>query len=153
MLLGIIILGIGLIISFFSKKDNSRYKRVLEFSHEQYMNKFKQKEDIIKEFGLPDVEKKHDYYVEWYYDKGTTLSKTSTRKFESDDYLVGGVGKVKKVGLAGGYKTNFGNENLSEEIIENKKFIKFIFERDVVLNWETKGVDFTSYKTIRKSSN
>jgi hypothetical protein len=107
------------------------------------MDKFKSKEQVIKEFGLPDSNKEYNNFTEWYYDKGTKYKKISNRDFGSDDILVGGIGNYKKVGLAGGFKSNNGNENTTEEISEVKTFIKFVFDNDVVVNWESKGVDFS----------
>jgi hypothetical protein len=141
-MIGLILPAIIFAIGWLLFKSDNKNKTII--THKDFMDKFKSKEQVIKEFGLPDSNKDFNNFTEWYYDKGTKYKKVSNREFGSDDILVGGIGKYKKVGLAGGFKTNFGNEHTTEEIIEDKTFIKFIFDKDVVVNWETKGVDFYS---------
>ena len=84
------------------------------YTHNDVMNRYKTKTDIITKFGMPTEKRSESGLEEWYYNFGT---KTTYTYSNTQSSLL------------------TGNANTSN------KFVKFIIKNDSVVNWKTQGVD------------
>lgn len=136
-----IVLGIWILYLIFNSATPSE---VVVTTHKVFMNKFKTKNDVIKEFGLPDSKKELNGYEEWLFKKDKVIIRNKSKSGSSQNLTLGGGALLKNKYPIGGFNSNGGNfEDENETIREERSFLKFIFENDKVINWETVGLDFT----------
>ena len=110
-------------------ESKTTYKKVLQgnISHEEYMNnKFKTKDDVIKEYGAPTKKEAISNTEIWYYNLGeTTTSKSKINIYEGLFYS--------------------SNGSLKKTTSTFKSYVEFQFKNgeDTVNNWRTNGVDYS----------
>jgi hypothetical protein len=124
-------------------------------THEQVMNGFKTKDQVIKKFGLPSTKKNEGEYEEWYYDYGTkTVTDGAAVGGSSSNGRVGAVGGRTYSGnpavVAGGSSNSRGYTQSRVVTQELKSFVKFTLKGDNILLWDTKGVDYGIYEKVRR---
>ena len=95
------------------------------YTHNDVMNRYKTKADIITKFGLPSEKRSESGLEEWYYNFGT---KTTYTYSNTQSSLL------------------TGNANTSN------KFVKFIIKNDSVVNWTTQGVDLKLTEINKKQT-
>ncbi len=102
------------------------------YTHNNYMQSFKTKQDLIKTFGLPTQKRQEDTYTEWLYDYGRIAinSGTNTNLFNSN---------LPNATTVNGEYTNI--------IKEENRFVKFILdENNNIVSYTSTGVNFTKKK-------
>jgi len=99
------------------------------YSHEDYMSRFKTKQDVLNSFGLPTEKKIDGKIVEWMY-----------------DYRKGPSHPAK--GAANSINSNTsGNDHTVADLTDYKKNVRFTFdENDKVINYTTQEVNFAEKK-------
>ena len=123
---------------------NSSTSKTVVVSHEEFMNKFKTTKDVIREFGIPDSKKQLDGFEEWLYKKDKVVVRNKFKTGTNNNLALGGGAMIKNKYPIGGININSVNsEDETETIKEEKSYIKFIIENDKIINWDTKGIDFT----------
>lgn len=136
-----IVVGILILYLIFNSASPSE---VVVITHEAFMNKFKTKNEVIKEFGLPDSKKELNGYEEWLFKKDKVIIRNKSKSGGSQNLTLGGGALLKNKYPIGGFNTSGSNfEDENETIREERSFVKFIFENDKVIKWETVGLDFT----------
>ncbi len=95
------------------------------YTHNDVMNRYKTKTDIITKFGMPTEKRSESGLEEWYYNFGT---KTTYTYSNTQSSLL------------------TGNANTSN------KFVKFIIKNDSVVNWKTQGVDLKLTEINKKQT-
>lgn len=137
----LIIPGILLILYLISLPSSPK---PVVISHDEFMNKFKTTDDVLKEFGLPDSKKELNGFEEWLYKKDKVIIRHRSKNGKNQNFTIGGGGMYKDKYPIGGFNTSTSDiEDETETIREEKSYIKFIIKKDKIINWDTKGLDFT----------
>lgn len=124
-------------------------------THQQVMDGYKTKDQVIRKFGIPTTKKTEGEYEEWYYDFGT---KTVTNGEYSQKS-----GTARNTGSVAG-TTYYGNPAIisgsnSRSAVAGKSisvtqdlktYVKFTLQGDKVILWDTKGLDYGTYLKVKK---
>lgn len=105
-------------------------------SHEQVMVSYHTKDDVMKQFGLPDEKREANHVTEWLYNCDTSSALLHSKT---------------KVAINGTYNTVYGSLNHNtvsmDKFTPYNKYIKFTFdEQGKVLNWDSHNVNFAERK-------
>jgi len=141
-------------------------KLVATTTHKQIMDSYTTKEQVIKKFGIPTSKRIDGDYEEYYYlfgvktitDKNASLSAlfgSSKSKSANTATNVASYGGMAAGSSSGSSVTNSGggaNANASARSIsqEVKTYVKFTFQGDKVVTWESNGVDYGIYEMKKK---
>jgi hypothetical protein len=144
-----------LFILFYTISSCSRYVIQTVTTHQEVMNSYKTKEQIIKKFGLPTIKKNEGKFEEWYYEfsaktitDGAAVSRTNTNRNGS---VVGGSTYFGNPALVSGNNSRTNNTAQSRVITQEvKTYVKFTLEGDKVILWDSKGVDYGVYEKVKK---
>lgn len=114
------------------------------YTHQQYMERFKTKDDVIHGFGIATEKRQENNISEWFYDYGRRTTAVSN----GNSYT--------GVSVSGDYNSIYGNSNTNTgmitQIYNNENYVKFLFDStNRVINWNTFGVDFGK-KTIARGA-
>lgn len=130
-------------------------------SHEEVMNSFKTKEQIIEKLGLPTDKRFDGIYEEWYYNFGTksvTSAEAEANRSSNIAALINGFSTA--AAASAGHKTAIKvNENVNSSasatvVKENvNSFVKFTFKESKVINWKSNGVNYKYYQLVNKKTN
>lgn len=141
-----IFFGIYFLYSIFKPSST----KTLVVSHEEFMAKFKTTKDVIREFGVPDSKKELNGFEEWLYEKDKVVVRNKSKSGSNQNLTLGGGAMIKNKYPIGGFNTNSSNvEDETETIREEKSYIKFIIENNIIVNWDSKGVDFTKTMELK----
>ena len=113
------------------------------YTHNDYMQRFRTKQDVINSFGLPTEKREEGDILEWvyYFGKTTTgigYSNTNQRSTISSDY-----------------SSVYGNSNgLSvARVNESNRYVKFTFDKNNnVISYNSSGVDYTQRVKDKKAT-
>lgn len=105
-------------------------------SHKQVMVSYHTKDDVMKQFGVPDEKREANHLTEWLYN-----CDTSSNLYHSQT----------KVGIDGTYNTVYGSLNhntvTTDKFTPFNKYVKFTFdEQGKVVNWDSDHVNFEERK-------
>lgn len=140
--------------------------RVATTTHEQIMDQYKTREEVIQKFGIPTSKRTDGPYEEWYYllgtktitDKSATLNallgnfKTKNTSTDKNNMVVGGMSSGTSNNSSNSTSNTGANANAAARTIsqEVKTFVKFTFKENDVINWESSGVDYGIYEMVKK---
>lgn len=100
--------------------------RVVKYSHNDIMNNYKTKSDVISRFGLPTEKRKEGDLEEWYYSYGSL----TVSEYEKTNY--------------------FNTPVVSSESNTTQKFLKFTLKNNIVTNWTSQGVNLEETELNKK---
>lgn len=137
---------------FFPEKEENQILNQKYVSHDAFMNTFKTKNEILREFGIPDTKKEQDEFEEWIYIKDKKIIRKKISNENNQNLTVAG-GFVFKNKYPIGGLNNFSsnNEEENEVIKEESKIIKFIILNNKVIKWSTEGLDYGKMIDIKKA--
>jgi hypothetical protein len=108
-------------------------------SHQQVMVSYHTKDDVLKQFGVPDEKREANHLTEWLYncDTASALHHSKT-----------------KVVINGTYNTVYGSLNhntvTTDKFTPYNQYVKFTFdEQGKVVNWDSDNVNFEERKKKR----
>lgn len=114
----------------------SSCQRVL-YTHQQEMDKFRTKNDVIKRFGIPESKETSGEYEQWIFKYGTTSSSsTYSTPYNSNTQIRKNQDGVE-LNTYSNPRFNYNYTNTSNN------YVRFVFKNDYVVSYETRGVDLT----------
>lgn len=124
-------------------------------SHKQIMDSYQTKDQIIRKFGVPTTKNQEGGFEEWYYDYGSkTITDGQAISSSRGSSSAGAVGGKTSGGLlaAIGGSASANNTSANSRFVQQelKTFVKFTFEGDKVILWDSKGVDYGKYEWVKK---
>jgi hypothetical protein len=137
---------------FFPNKEENQILNQKYISHDVFMNSFKTKNEILREFGIPDIKKEQDEFEEWIYkkDKKIIRKKISNENIQNLT-VAGGLMLKNKYPIGGMNNLSSNNEEENEVIKEEYKIVKFIILNNKVIKWSTEGLDYGKMIEIKKT--
>jgi len=99
-----------------------------DYTHSEYMARFKTKNDVLSTFGPPNSKEVSDGFEYWSYNKGTVQNSYA-----------------RATGNA--YNTNYGvgaNANAYGSTSSYEKSIRFTIQGNRVTRWSTAGMDYSN---------
>tara|TARA_B100000902_G_C26873510_1_gene698905 strand:+ start:143 stop:583 length:441 start_codon:yes stop_codon:yes gene_type:complete len=111
-------------------KVKSDKKKGKVISHNEVMNTYTTKKDVIRAFGAPTTKENFEGIEIWYYNKGTTTSSYSSGN--------------AKTNLNSDYSGINARTNANARTTTNSytKYVEFQFENDLVTSWRSKGLNY-----------
>lgn len=105
-------------------------------SHEQVMVSYHTKDDVMKQFGVPDEKREANHLTEWLYNCDTSSALHHSKT---------------KVVINGTYNTVYGSLNhntlSTDKFTLYNQYVKFTFdEQGKVVNWDSDNVNFAERK-------
>jgi hypothetical protein len=157
-----ILMASALFVIFLS--SCSTMVRVATTTHNQVMDSYTSKEQVIGKFGMATSKRTDGDYEEWNYlfgvktvtDKNASLngifgsSKTSKSSSSANATGFGGMASGNSSGTSTSNSSGGVNANASARVVsqEIKTFVKFTFKGDKVVTWESNGVDYGVYQMV-----
>lgn len=99
------------------------------------MQSFRNKQDIINEFGLPTQKRQEEGVTEWLYDYGAVSSRQNFANSNS------------QLGRYGNYSVRNTTSESVDQFTTYNRYVKFTLNSEGdVQRWNSQGVDFTKRK-------
>ena len=127
----ILVPAIATPIEYINKKNNPEKikfpkKNYNYTTHNEYMSNIKLKRDVISKWGAPTKKDTLEGLEIWYYSLAEEYSSKSK-------------GSATGVALA---NSVYGSS--SSTTLVSERYVEFQFENDIVVNWRSKGLDYSS---------
>ena len=104
------------------------------YSHADFMSKFKSKDQVVSQFGIPNQQSEKEGYTNYTYNFGDAIPGINYRSTNTNAPVITSNGKL------------YTNADFTNGIVRHKKFSRhatFMFDsQDRVVGWNTQGVDF-----------